>query len=69
METPSSIQKPQIVRRTFEGVNDDPVRSKYCISKKYAVVYWVNGQRKVELCANRLEAADWIKIHLLTPTS
>ena len=53
-------QTPQLVRRTFEGKNDvdknqDPITSKYMESMKYAVVYFEDGQRKVEMCHNRNE--------------
>lgn len=37
------IRNVQILKRTFEGVNDDPIRSKYYPSKKYAVAYDIDG--------------------------
>lgn len=33
------ITNIEIVKRTFEGINDDPLRSKYYPSRKYAVKY------------------------------
>ena len=37
------INNIAIVKRTFEGINDDPIRSKYYTSKKYAVKYDIEG--------------------------
>ena len=34
-----NIHDVEIVKRTFEGVNDDPIRSKYRTSYRYAVKY------------------------------
>lgn len=38
-----TISNVRIHKRTFEGINDDPVRSKYYTSKKYAVAYDIDG--------------------------
>lgn len=38
-----NISNVNIVKRTFEGINDNPITSKYYPSKKYAVVYDIEG--------------------------
>jgi hypothetical protein len=38
-----NISNIQIIKRTFEGINDSPITSKYYPSKKYAVSYDIKG--------------------------
>lgn len=57
------VINPEIIKRTFEGINDDPIRSEYSPSNKWALRYEVSGSLiRIETFKTRKEAQERLEL-------